>query len=182
MSSNLQNLKWHSEGLLSKMSEMRDSQTLTDVTLKVCGKSFDAHRVVLAASSKYFCAMFTARMRESFQNEIELKDDSLTSAALQIILDFVYRSGINITEDNVFEVLGAADHLQMTSVSDNCWEFMSETLVREFGIQNLRKVFIVAFVKQSVNGQLVRCKTFDPVNLNRWLTKMGWKGNGGWAG
>ena len=151
---------------------MRDSQTLTDVTLKICGKFFDAHRVVLAASSEYFCAMFTARMRESFQKEIELRDNSVTPAALQIILDFVYKSEINVTEENVFEVLGAADHLQMTSVIDKCWEFMSETLVRDqlkkFDIQCLQKVFVatVAFVKQSVNEQLVRCKAFDPVKLS----------------
>ena len=170
MFSNLQNLKCHSESLLSKMSEMRDSRTLTDVTLKVCGKSFVAHRVVLAASSEYFSAMFTARMRERLQKEIELKDDSLTPEVLQIILDFLYKSEINITEENVFEVLGAADHLQMTSVSDKCWEFMSETVVTEkvnkCDIQSLQKVFVVAFVNESVNGQLVKCRTFDPVTLS----------------
>ena len=147
MPSNLQILECHPESLLYKMSEMRDSQTLTDVTLKVCGKSFDAHRVVLAASSEYFSAMFTTKMQESSQKEIELKDDSLTPAALQIILDFVYKTEINITEENVFEVLGAADHLQMTSAIDKCWEFMSETLVRDklnkFDIQSLQKVFVL---------------------------------------
>ena len=151
MSSSYRSLKCRLEGLLSKMSEMRDSRSLTDVTLKVCEKSFDAHRVVLAASSEYFSAMFTGGMQEGSQKEIELKDDSLTPAALQIILDFVYKSEINITEENVFEVLGAADHLQMTSVIEMCSEFISESLVTDqlnkLDIQNLQKVFGMAFLK-----------------------------------
>ena len=151
MSSSYRSLKCRLERLLSKMSEMRDSRSLTDITLKVCEKSFDAHRVVLAASSEYFSAMFIGGMQEGSQKEIELKDDSLTPAALQIILDFVYKSEINITEENVFEVLGAADHLQMTSVIEMCSEFISESLVTDqlnkLDIQNLQKVFGMAFLK-----------------------------------
>ena len=136
--------KSHSEQLLSKMSELRDSQTLVDVSLKVGGKSFKAHRVVLAASSEYFCAMFTDGMRESCAAEIELKDSSLTAEAFQVILDFVYKSELNVKEENVFEVLGAADHLQMTSVIEGCSTFISEALVddqmKKMEIQSLQKV------------------------------------------
>ena len=86
-------------------------------------------------------------MKESFQKEIELTDDSVTPTALQIILDFVYKSKINIAEENVCEELGAADHLQMTSVIEMCSEFISESLVTDqlnkLDIQILQKIFFV---------------------------------------
>ena len=138
----------HSEQLLLKMSELRDSRTLTDVSLKVGGRSFEAHRVVLAASSEYFCAMFTDGMWESHETEIELRDSSITPAAFQIILDFVYKSTLQIAEDNVFEVLGAADHLQIRSAVERCSEFISKAVVNKqlnkMDIQSLQKVLILS--------------------------------------
>ena len=133
--------------LLAKMSQMRDSQTLTDVSLKVGEKVFHAHRVVLAASSDYFDAMFTAGMRESFDEVIELKDSSVTPESLEIILDSVYKSVLNVTKENALDVLVAADHLQMTDVIEQCSRFISEKIVseqlNEFDIRSLQKVFLI---------------------------------------
>lgn len=36
-------------------------------------KRFPAHRLVLSAGSEYFAAMFTSSLKESAQNEVELK-------------------------------------------------------------------------------------------------------------
>jgi len=41
------------------MNNLRKSNTLCDVTLYVDGCQFPVHRIVLAACSDYFCAMFT---------------------------------------------------------------------------------------------------------------------------
>ena len=49
----------HAKSILSTMNMLRKDGTLCDVTLKVQGQSFLAHRIVLAACSDYFCAMFT---------------------------------------------------------------------------------------------------------------------------
>lgn len=49
----------HAKSILSTMNTLRKDGTLCDVTLKVQGQSFKAHRIVLAACSDYFCAMFT---------------------------------------------------------------------------------------------------------------------------
>lgn len=41
------------------MNNLRKVNKLCDVVLQVDGEEFPAHRVVLAACSDYFCAMFT---------------------------------------------------------------------------------------------------------------------------
>lgn len=49
----------HAKSILATMNNLRKINTLCDVTLDVQGQKFPAHRIVLAACSDYFCAMFT---------------------------------------------------------------------------------------------------------------------------
>ena len=46
--------------LFAKFEKMRNSLSLCDITIRIDDKVFHAHRVVLAASSAYFEAMFTS--------------------------------------------------------------------------------------------------------------------------
>ena len=52
----------HAKSILNSMNSLRKSNTLCDVTLRVEQKDFPAHRIVLAACSDYFCAMFTSEV------------------------------------------------------------------------------------------------------------------------
>ena len=54
----------NSEILLSKCAQFRDEEQFIDVRLKVGEDIFPAHRIVLAANSDYFYAMFTDGMNE----------------------------------------------------------------------------------------------------------------------
>jgi len=80
----------HSEILLSKCAQFRDEGQFVDVRLKVREDIFPAHRIVLAANSDYFQAMFTAGMKESNQEVIELKAESILPDALKIVMDSIY--------------------------------------------------------------------------------------------
>ena len=53
----------HAKSILTTMNNLRKGNTLCDVTLKVEDQEFPAHRIVLAACSDYFCAMFTHGVR-----------------------------------------------------------------------------------------------------------------------
>ena len=50
----------HAKSILTTMNNLRKSNTLCDVILQVENQDFPAHRIVLAACSDYFCAMFTS--------------------------------------------------------------------------------------------------------------------------
>ena len=107
------NMVAHSEILFSKFAQFREQGEFIDVALKVREELFSAHRIVLAASSDYFHAMFAHGMKESNQEVIELKDESISAAALKIVLDSIYSGDLQVNDENVFEVLVAADHLQV---------------------------------------------------------------------
>ena len=135
----------HYGDLLSKYSKYREEDHLIDVRLKVDEDIFPAHRVVLAANSEYFYAMFTDRMKESNQEVIELKDESVTPDILKIVIDFIYTGDLHITEENVFEVLAAADHLQVTNVVRQCCHFLlTEVVQLRFDVQTYCRVWIMA--------------------------------------
>ena len=114
----------HSEILLSKCAQFREQGEFIDVGLKVGEEIFSAHRIVLAASSDYFHAMFAHGMKESNQEVIELKDEGISAAGLKIVLDSIYSGYLQVNDENVFEVLVAADHVQVTSVVQQCCDYL----------------------------------------------------------
>ena len=135
----------HSEILLSKCAQFREQGEFIDVYLKVREEVFSAHRIVLAASSDYFHAMFAHGMKESNQEVIELKDESISAAALKIVLDSIYSGDLPVNDENVLDVLVAADHLQVTSVVQQCCEYLQTQFVQlRFDVQTYCQICTIA--------------------------------------
>ena len=136
----------HSEILLSKCAQFREQSEFIDVSLKVGEEVFLAHRIVLAASSDYFHAMFARGMKESNQDVIELKDEGILAASLKIVLDSIYSGDLQVNDENVFEVLVAADHLQVTSVVQQCCGYLQTQFVDQlrFDVQTYCRLSTVA--------------------------------------
>ncbi|PIO59209.1 BTB/POZ domain protein, partial [Teladorsagia circumcincta] len=78
------------------------------------GTRISAHRIVLAASSNYFKAMFTNDMAESRMHEIEMVD--IKAPALETLVNYCYTGRMKITGTNVLSVLPAAGLLQLNDV------------------------------------------------------------------
>ena len=135
----------HSEILLSKCAQFREQGEFIDVRLKVGEDEFAAHRIVLAANSDYFHAMFAHGMKESNQEVIELKDENISAAAMKTVMDSIYSGEINVNDENVFEVLLTADHLQVTSVVQQCCKYLeTEVVEMKFDVQTYCRVILVA--------------------------------------
>ena len=116
--------------LLSKLSQFRENGDFIDVRLKVDESIFPAHRNVLAANSDYFHAMFTNGMKESNQEVIELKDESISALSFKILLDSIYRGDVLVGKENVFEVLATASHLQMPIIVRQCCDFLDKEYIQ----------------------------------------------------
>ncbi len=82
------------------------------------GWRFEVHKVILVSCSDYFRSMFTSGMKESHQREIELK--GVTSKGLEKVLEVVYTSTTTLEGDDIFDVIAAATHLQVTPVIEFC--------------------------------------------------------------
>ncbi|KAK6176720.1 hypothetical protein SNE40_014964 [Patella caerulea] len=116
----------HAKSILTTMNSLRKINTLCDVTLKVEGHSFPAHRIVLAACSDYFCAMFTNEMSEKDKFMIELHE--ISASVMEVLLDFVYTETVDVSVENVQELLPAACLLQLTGVKQACCSFLEKQL------------------------------------------------------
>ncbi|XP_054967760.1 kelch-like protein 2 isoform X2 [Pan paniscus] len=107
------------------MNELRSQNLLCDVTIVAEDMEISAHRVVLAACSPYFHAMFTGGMSESRAKRVRIKE--VDGWTLRMLIDYVYTAEIQVTEENVQVLLPAAGLLQLQDVKKTC-EFLESQL------------------------------------------------------
>uniref|UniRef100_A0A4W3I4Z0 Kelch-like protein 2 n=1 Tax=Callorhinchus milii TaxID=7868 RepID=A0A4W3I4Z0_CALMI len=86
-------------GQSSTMEIQQMQNLLCDVTLVAEDVEVSAHRVVLAACSSYFHAMFTGEMSESKARRVRIKE--VDGWTLNMLIDYVYTAEIQVTEENV---------------------------------------------------------------------------------
>lgn len=111
------------------MELMRSHKMLTDVILEVGSEKFHCHRVVLAAASPYFKAMFTGGLKECENKNVKLEGVSPT--AVKILIHFIYTGKMKITENIVLVLLPAAAMFQV-SISKILQNMFSRKLVKIF--------------------------------------------------
>ncbi|XP_072908895.1 LOW QUALITY PROTEIN: kelch-like protein 20 [Hemitrygon akajei] len=116
----------HPRQTLDAINQLRKNQGLCDVVLVVGLKKIYAHRVVLAACSPYFHAMFTSELAESRQTEVLIRD--IDERAIELLIEFAYTSQIIVEENNVQTLLPAACLLQLTEIQETCCEFLKRQL------------------------------------------------------
>ena len=114
--------KEHSKSVLSSVKKLLTNSELCDVVLVVGVQEIRAHRVILAANSPYFEAMFTGPLLESQQQRIPLED--VSEKAAKALVEFMYTSQITVTEDNVGDLLPLATMWQIDPVVSACGEFL----------------------------------------------------------
>lgn len=98
---------------------------MCDVTLVADGIEIPAHKMVLAACSPYFYAMFSG-FEESKQDRVTLR--AVDNQALLTLIEYVYTAEVKVTEENVQMLLPAANLLQLTDVRDACCDFLQTQL------------------------------------------------------
>lgn len=108
------------------LAEFREQGLLCDILLCVENKKIRAHRVILAAASPYFRAMFLGKLAESNQHRVVLYDFDAT--AIELIVQYAYTGVVEIDEFNVQSVLYASALLQIDKVKQACCEFLLKVL------------------------------------------------------
>jgi hypothetical protein len=116
---------------------MRLRRLFCDVLLKVGQESFIAHRVVLAANSPYFSAMFAnkeqgggAFFTETDKSEIDLREVDASGA--RAVIDYFYTASIELNNLNFEAVFATANIWQVDFVLKTCERFLE----RELSISN----------------------------------------------
>lgn len=109
------------------LCDLLENEKFVDCILKIQDKEFPCHRLVLAASSPFFKAMFLSELEESKKREIVLKD--VEPSIMGMILRYLYTSDINLTEQNVQDIFMVANMYQIPSIFSVCVSYLQEKLV-----------------------------------------------------
>ncbi|XP_077969557.1 uncharacterized protein LOC144424284 [Styela clava] len=108
--------------LMTSLDSLREQNILCDFDVKVGDKSFRAHRCVLAASSGYFKAMFTSKMKESRDGFINMKD--VDQNGISQCIEFMYKGVGNLKMEYVQQILQASNLLQMVGLTNFCFHYL----------------------------------------------------------
>ncbi|KAJ8389552.1 hypothetical protein AAFF_G00117890 [Aldrovandia affinis] len=138
------------------LETLRLESSLTDVTLHVQGVDFPCHRVVLAAATNYFRAMFCNDLKEKHEDRILIH--GVDAETMRILLDYTYTSKVLITKHNVQKTLEAASLFQFLRMVDACAKFLAEALLPDncVGVLRLADAHSLAALKTRVQNYIVR--------------------------
>ncbi|KAG8445431.1 hypothetical protein GDO86_010274 [Hymenochirus boettgeri] len=142
--------------LQNGLENLRLKNSLTDVALCVDNKEFLCHRVVLAAASNYFRAMFCNDLKEKYEKKIIIK--GVDPETMQILLDYTYTSKVVITKCNVQKILEAASLFQFLRMVDACSSFLTESLHPEncVGVLRLADAHSLESLKTQVHNYIIQ--------------------------
>ena len=112
---------------LQSLCELQQLGHLCDVVLETSsGDCVSAHRVVLAASSPYFRAMFVGNMLESTQGKsiVSTHHHSLQNVIVKIPQSYDF----NLSANRMPLLMVAADFFQLTLLFQECFTFFKQEL------------------------------------------------------
>ncbi len=165
-------VNFHKE-VLKKIHILRSNRKLCDVVLRAGSREIPTHRAILAAVSSYFQAMFFHELLESRQEEVEIKD--MNPDVLESLVDFAYSGEIDLSIDNVQEILAAASLLQINHVQDLCCQF----LMKQLDVTNCLgiKTFVEANGCSQVSSDIDRfaCRHFEQVVTGSEFLNSSWE-------
>jgi len=154
---------------LSNLLELFESSRLSDVTLCVNDRQFSAHKVILAAHSPVFAAMFEDERNNNNRVEITGMDNEV----LQEMLKFIYTGELSNLEKMAFNLIKAAVKYQLKTLEVVCEEWilseLSLTTAAEFLI--LADKYNAAQLKARVMDFIVAHAT-EVIGTKGWKTMM----------
>ncbi|XP_068166112.1 kelch-like protein 10 [Antennarius striatus] len=90
--------------------------------------SFNVHRIIMCNCSPYFQALFCQHAPCS-RTHFTIPD--VSADMMEVIIGFAYSGSVSVTEENVQDLLIAADYLIVTGIVEACNNFLEENLTPE---------------------------------------------------
>ena len=149
------------------LTSLWENQELSDVEVVVEGHRFPAHRVVLAAGSPHFRAMFTRTFSESSQSEVELHE--MPADGFQGVLTFLYSGEIALVDSNAEPVLLAADRCEVLGLVKLCCNYLLDRISWPNCLHYWALADQVGSVVLRKKSRLVALKFFEELHNNQQL-------------
>ncbi|XP_032369646.1 kelch-like protein 10 [Etheostoma spectabile] len=110
----------------SVLSDLRLEGKLCDVVIKAGDVEFNAHKIILCSCSSYFRTLFTGAWATLKKQRYTIP--GVTPEMMHIIINYAYTHVVALTEDNVVEVLAAADQFLLSGIVQTCCFFLEDHL------------------------------------------------------
>ena len=126
--------------LMKTMQQMKDDKILTDIVLKVAGKLYPAHKLVICANSPMLRNMFTVDTNDKFKAEIELQD--LHEEGFKLVFNYMYIQEILLTLQNIDGVLMVSDYFGIETLKQCCLSFLQKNLNKENAVSAYQNSYL----------------------------------------
>lgn len=110
------------------LKELLNENKFVDCTLKVGDRSFPCHRLIMAACSPYFREIFFTEDGKEVENTKEVVLDDVNPSILDMIVQYLYSAEIDLTDDNVQDIIAVANRFQIPSVFTVCVNYLQKKL------------------------------------------------------
>ncbi|XP_054456688.1 kelch-like protein 10 [Anoplopoma fimbria] len=108
-------------------NELRLEGKLCDAVITVGNVEFKVHRIVLCNCSSYFRDLFCRKPSPSEQQQVYNFPQG-SPDTMSLIVEFAYTGSVVVTEENVLELLVAADRFAVKAVVRVCFDFLEQQL------------------------------------------------------
>ncbi|KAG9278451.1 kelch-like protein 40a [Astyanax mexicanus] len=153
------------------LCELLENDKFVDCVLKIKDREFPCHRLVLAASSPYFKAMFLSDMEESKKREVVLQD--VEPSIMGMILRYIYTSDINLTEQNVQDIFMVANMYQIPSIFSVCMTYLEQKMVLSNCLAILRLGLLLECPRLAVKARDFICDRFELIVRDQDFHQLG---------
>ncbi|XP_052774083.1 kelch-like protein 25 isoform X2 [Mya arenaria] len=113
--------------------DLWEQDACTDFEIETAGKTFRCHKVVLAAVSDYFRAMFNSGMKETELNKAKFED--ISTDTFETLFSLIYSQNHieddhlkQKSEEEMTELLNVAGRLQISFLKDICINHFESTM------------------------------------------------------
>ena len=101
----------------ARLARLWREEKLVDITIHCGTESIPCHRIVLAAASEYFLALFdSSNFRDSSSPDCYLCESGISPAVLRHVLDWLYDGSVRVSRQDLEEIGAAASFLQVGSL------------------------------------------------------------------
>ena len=156
---------WRKSEILGNIALQFNDPDISDVALKVGGKSYDVHRFVLASHSSVFKTMLTnGQWRESKQKIIDLEEAPECEAVFEEFLKFLYSGHVILTRDNVCGIHMLADKYDVPSLKEEAVTVMKLVLSGQHENALPSSLAWLRYIDQFIPDLLPAC--YDAIKIN----------------
>ncbi|XP_026796734.3 kelch-like protein 40a [Pangasianodon hypophthalmus] len=157
--------------LLGGLCELLENDKFVDCVLKIKDQDFPCHKLVLAASSPYFKAMFLSNLEESKKREVVLKD--VEPGIMGMILRYLYTCDINLTEQNVQDIFMAANRYQIPSIFSVCVSYLEHKMVLSNCLAIFRLGLLLECPRLAAKARDYICDRFELIIRDKDFHQLG---------